>query len=103
MVVITVVLGLGSEASVGRNSQYTKTCPGLNVQKRPRQSGRGSHTASSHTSRVGSGCALDSALGSPSIFVRKRSGEEETGDESTRTRCAEGVLWGTSMGDSKRR
>jgi hypothetical protein len=91
MVVKTVTLGRGSEAIVGRKSQYTRTWPGLKKQNNRRQIGIGSQTASSHTSRVGSGCALDSALVSPSMLVRNLSGEEATGDESTRTRCAEGV------------
>jgi len=34
---------------------------------------------------------------------RKRRGEEEMGEESTRTRWAEGVLGTSSMGFSKRR
>ena len=91
-VVKTVTLGRGSAAVVGRKSQYTRTWPGLKKQNRRRQIGIGSQTASSHTSRVGSGYALDSALVSPIIPVRNRNGEEETGEESTRTRCAEGVL-----------
>lgn len=88
----TVTLGLGSAGAVGRKSQYTKTWPGLKKQNRRRHTGIGSQTAICHTSRVGSGCALDSALVSPSMPVKNRSGEEETGEESTRTRCAEGVL-----------
>jgi len=92
IVVTTVVLGLGSASEVGRKSQYTKICPGLNRQNILRDKGVGSHTASSHTSLVASGCALDSAESAASMEDRKRSGEEDTGDESTRTRCAEGVL-----------
>lgn len=58
--------------------------------------GRGSQTATSQTSRVGSGCARDSAVGDVRIEERKRRGEEDMGEESTRTRWAEGVL-GTSL------
>ncbi len=86
MVVTTVVLGLGSASEVGRKSQYTRMCPGLNKQNILRDKGVGSHTASSHTSLVASGCALDSAEFAASIEAKKRSGEEDTGDKSTRTR-----------------
>lgn len=92
MAVTTVMLGLGSAIAVGRNSQYVNTWPGLKKQKSLRQIGRGSQTASSQTSRCGSGCALDCTLSAPSMFDRNLSGEEEVGDESTRTRWAEGVL-----------
>ena len=85
-VVTTVVLGRGFDVEVGRNSLYTRTWPGLNKQNILRHSGVGSHTASSQTSLVASGWALDSALSGASIVERKRRGEEETGDESTRTR-----------------
>lgn len=95
MVVKIVVLGLGSASEVGRKSQYTKTCPGLNKQNILRDKGVGSHTASSHTSLVASACALDCAEFAAIMEDRKRSGEEATGDESTRTRLADGVL-GTS-------
>jgi hypothetical protein len=87
MVVKTVTLGRGSEANVGRKSQYTRTWPGLKKQNSRRQIGIGSQTASSHTSRVGSGCALDSALVSPRMLVRNLSGEEATGEESTHPVC----------------
>ena len=65
--------------------------------------GRGSQTATSQTSLVGSGCARDSAAGEVMMEERKRRGEEEMGEESTRTRWAEGVLGTSSMGFSKRR
>lgn len=59
------------------------------------ESGVGSQTASSQTSLAASGCDLLSALSPAMILDRNRRGEEETGDELTRTRWAEGVL-GTS-------
>jgi hypothetical protein len=37
------------------------------------------------------------------MLVRNRKGEDETGEDSTRTRCAEGVVWGASMLLSKSR
>jgi hypothetical protein len=78
--------------------------PGLKKQKSRRQSGVGSQTAISQTSLEASGCERLSAgeLGSMRV-LRKRRGEEDRGEESTRTRCAEGVLGGTSIEDSKRR
>ena len=88
----TVVLGRGSVIVVGKKSQYTNTWPGLNKQNILRASGVGSHTASSQTSLVASGCDLDSAVSASSILERKRSGDEDRGEESTRTREAEGVL-----------
>jgi len=98
-----VTLGRGSDDRVGKNNQYIKTWPGLNKQKSRRQTGNGSQTAISQTSLVGSGCARDSALSLPSKLVNNRSGEEDTGEESTRTRRAEGVFWGASTELSKRR
>ncbi len=103
MVVKTVTLGRGSEVNVGRKSQYTRTWPGLKKQNNRKQIGSGSQTASSHTSRVGSGCALDSALVSPRMLVRNIKGEDATGEESTRTRRADGVDCGASMELSKSR
>lgn len=103
IVVMTVVLGLGSVVAVGRKSQYRKMWPGLKRQNRRRERGVGSQTASSQTSRAASGWDLDSALSAASMLERKRSGEDERGEESTRTRCAEGVLGTSSMELSKRR
>lgn len=57
----------------------------------------GSHRASSHTSRVASGCDLDSALSPAKILERNRSGDDDNGEESTRTRRADGVLGGASI------
>ena len=71
---------------VGRNSQYTSTCPGLKRQNMRNDKGVGSQTASSQTSLVASGCALDSAVSAASILERKRNGDEEMGEELTRTR-----------------
>ncbi len=102
-VVTIVVLGLGSCAAVGRNSQYTSTCPGLNKQKSLRHNGNGSHTDSSQTSRVASACDLASAEVDARMFDRKRRGDEERGEESTLTRCAEGVLGTSSIEASKSR
>lgn len=65
--------------------------------------GKGSQIATSQTSRFGSGCALDWADSVPRIVERNRRGEEETGEESTRTRFAEGVLGTVSMEFSKSR
>ncbi len=103
MVVTIVVLGLESCTAVGRKSQYTTTCPGLNRQNILRHSGVGSQTASSQTSLVASGCDLASAVVAASIFDRKRRGDDDRGEESTRTRCAEGVLGGSSTEVSKSR
>lgn len=104
MIVVTiVVLGLGSCAAVGRNSQYTSTWPGLNKQNSLRHSGNGSHTESSQTSLVASACALASAVVDARMFDRNRRGDEERGDESTLTRCAEGVLGTSSIEASKSR
>ena len=101
MVVTTVVLGRGSAIAVGRKSKYTSTCPGLNMQNMRSDNGVGSHTASSQTSFVASGCALDSAVSVASMLERNRSGEEERGEESTRTRWADGVLGTASTEVSK--
>jgi hypothetical protein len=91
MTVVTIVtLGRGSEEIVG-NSKYMRTCPGLKRQNSRTDSGRGSQTASSQTSRFGSGCDLDSAVLVVNMFERYRNSEEEIGEESTRTRRAEGV------------
>lgn len=57
-----------------------------------RQSGVGSQMAISQTSLAASGCALLSALSPAMILDKKRNGEEETGEELTRTRWADGVL-----------
>lgn len=100
---MTVVLGLGLEIAVGRKSQYTRMCPGLNMQNIRREKGVGSQTAISHTSLVASGCDLASALSLPSMLERKRKGDEESGEESTRTRWAEGVLGTASIELSKSR
>lgn len=103
MVVTMVVLGLGSCAAVGRNSQYTSTCPGLKRQKSLRHSGNGSHIESSQTSLVASACDLASAVVDARMLDRKRRGDEESGEESTLTRCAECVLGTSSMEASKSR
>lgn len=93
IVVTIVTLGRGSDSCVGRNTQYTRTWPGLKRQNSRRQIGRGSQTASSHTSRCASGCARDSA--DPAItFAKYRNGEAAIGFESTRTRRADGVAGG---------
>lgn len=63
--------------------------------------GAGSQTAISQTSREASGCDLDSAFSLASIVERNRRGDEDTGDESTRTRWAEGVLGTVSRSLSK--
>ena len=83
---MTVVLGLGSEIAVGRKSQYTKICPGLNKQNIRRETGVGSQTAISQTSLVASGCDRASAFSEASMFDKKRRGDEAKGEESTRTR-----------------
>lgn len=103
MVVTTVMLGRGSRGAVGRKNQYTKTWPGLKRQNRRRHIGVGSQTASSQTSRVASGCALDSAVVEANMVERNRRGDEDAGDESTRTRRAEGVDGAISTEASKRR
>ena len=46
--------------------------------------------------------ATDST-GSSLREIRNCKGEDETGEELTRTRCAEGVVWGASMLLSKSR
>lgn len=102
MVVTTVTLGRGSKGARGRKSQYTSTCPGLNRQNRRRHVGVGSQTDISHTSFVSSGCARDCAL-ELTRFEMKRKGDEDSGDESTRTRRADGVVGAVSTGFSKRR
>lgn len=103
MVVKMVVLGRGSCTAVGKKSQYIRTWPGLNRQNSLRHNGVGSHIASSQTSLVASGCDLASAVADASILERKRRGDDDSGEESTRTRCAEGVLGGLSMEASKSR
>lgn len=85
MVVTIVTLGRGSDSWVGRKTQYTKTCPGLKRQNNRMQIGRGSQTASSHTSRCASGWALDWA-DLAIVSARYFSGEAVTGVELTRTR-----------------
>ena len=97
MVVTTVTLGLGSRGASGRNSQYTRIWPGLNMVKRRRHSGVGSQTAISQTSLAAFGCARASALFAPSTCEKYRSGDEERGDESTLTRFADGVEGVASM------
>lgn len=77
--------------------------PGLNRQNIRKHSGVGSQTAISHTSRAASGWALASAAVEAIMCWRKRKGEEESGEESTRTRWAEGVLGGASTDCSKSR
>ena len=86
IVVTTVVLGLGSCDAVGKKNQYTSTCPGLKRQNILRHIGIGSHTESSQTSLVASGWDLASAALTASKVERKRSGEDDSGEESTRTR-----------------
>lgn len=93
-VVTTVTEGRGSVDEVGRKSQYTKTCPGENSVKSSRFSGLGSHTLTSHTSLCSSGCALDAAVVAFNTEVKYRRGEEDIGEESTRTRRADGVEGG---------
>jgi hypothetical protein len=78
-----VTLGRGSDGSVGRKSQYTRTWPGLNEQNRLSDRGNGSHTAISHTSRFGSGWRLDSALSPVKIFDKKRMGDVDMGVDET--------------------
>lgn len=58
---------------------------------------------SSQTSRVLSGCALDSALSLVIRSVSNRMGEDEAGDDDTRTRRAEGVSGCLSTSASKSR
>lgn len=77
--------------------------PGLNEQNRRSDSGKGSQTAISQTSRVGSGCLRDSAVSPDRTLERYRSGEEDMGGEATFTRCAEGVEGGLSMEASNKR
>lgn len=62
---------------------YTKTCAGPNKQKRRSEIGRGSHTASSHTSRFLSGWALLSGVSGVIMLARKRSGEDVAGEPCT--------------------
>lgn len=94
MVVTTVTDGRGSVDEVGRNTQYTRTWPGEKSEKSSRFSGLGSQTRTSHTSLCSSGCALDAAELEFRTEVRYRRGEEDTGEESMRTRRAEGVEGG---------
>lgn len=104
MVVTIVTLGRGSDGEVGRNSQYTRTCPGLNKQNIRSAKGRGSQIANSHTSRSALGCALESTELEEMMLDIKRSGEaDDRGEESTRTRCAEGVEGGLSIEASNNR
>lgn len=63
--------------------------------------GVGSQTASSQTSRVSSGWARASADDEVIMLERKRRGEDDRGEESTRTRWADGVVGGTSIEVSK--
>ena len=90
-VVATVVLGLGSAADDIKNIHNAITRNILNRQNSLKHTGRGSHTASSQTSLSASGCALDSADVAEMILERNRSGEDDMGDESTRTLWADGV------------
>lgn len=75
-------------------SQYSKAWPGLKVVKNRRFTGVGSQTTISHTSLFVSAWARDWAEAESSLSseARKRRGDEEAGEESTRTRRAEGVL-----------
>ncbi len=70
---------------------WMRMCPGLKRQNMRNVAGYGSHTCISHTSRVLSGCARWSAVSGLRISWTRRRGVDEAGDESTRTRCAEGV------------
>ena len=99
----TLTIGAGSVDDNGRYSQRMRTCPGLNRQKSLRHMGSGSQTASSHTSLVGAGCDLDSADVGARILERVRRGDEDIGDESTRTLEALGVFGAPSTEASKRR
>ena len=101
IVITTVMLGRGSDNAAGRKTQYTKTCPGLKRQNIRSESGVGSQTAISQTSLAASGCDLLSAFSPAIMDERKRNGEEDTGDESTRTRWADGVLGTASAALSK--
>ena len=65
--------------------------------------GKGSQTEISQTSRVLSGCALDSALSLLIMSDSMRMGDEEAGDDWTRTRRAEGVSGARSTSASKSR
>lgn len=76
---------------------YTKTCTGPNKQNRRSEIGKGSHTASSHTSRFLSGWALLSAVSGVIRLARSRSGEEVAGEPCTGTLRADGVPGCTSM------
>ena len=61
-------------------------CSGLNKQNILRQIGVGSHTESSQTSLLTSWCDLAPAALVVSILERNRSGDDDSGEESTRTR-----------------
>jgi hypothetical protein len=80
-----------------------RTCRGEKRQNSRKLRGKGSQTETSHTSRVGSGCERLAAVAVGIMEVTKRRGEEDGGEESTRTRWAEGVLGTSSIGFSKRR
>lgn len=79
------------------------TCAGLKRQNRRRQMGVGSQTEISQTSRDSSACARDSAVVESRISERKRRGEEDIGEASTRTRRADGVEGAMSTDCSKSR
>ena len=71
-----------------------RTCTGEKIANSLRESGVGSHTETSHTSRVSSGCDLDSGVLAKDsmILPNKRIGEAVVGEESTGTLRALGVV-----------
>lgn len=65
--------------------------------------GFGSQTETSQTSLSGSGYARDEAVAAEMALLTYRKGEDDAGELSTRTRCAEGVFGGRSTGCSNNR
>lgn len=98
-----IILGHASRCETGKNIQDTKTCPGPNQQEICSEIDSGSHIDSSQTSLVLSGCARDSALSELIKSDKKRIGDDDAGDDCTRTRCADGVLYSCSTSASNKR
>lgn len=75
-------------------------CPGLSKQNSRKHMGVGSHTRSSHTSLVLSGCERDRADVVVKALENALKGELDKGAESTLTLRAEGVEISVSTGRS---
>ena len=80
--------------AIGSARKYMRTCTGEKIANSLRESGVGSHTETSHTSRVSSGCDLDSGVlvKDSMILPNKRIGVVAVGEESTGTLRALGVV-----------